>query len=98
MKLVVAPQAAADIETAERWWRANRPAAPTLFQMELIEALELVAQHPLAGAALRSGGPAGVRRVPLGRTRYLLYYRVLEPEQTIRVLRLWHASRRGPRL
>lgn len=98
MKLVVAPQAAEDIETAARWWRANRPAAPRRFEAELAQALELVAGLPMAGARLRRGGPPGVRRLPLGRTRYLLYYRVLDDEDTVRVLRLWHASRRRPAL
>ena len=98
MKVVVAPEAADDIEAASHWWQANRPKAPGLFEKELAEALELVAQVPHAGAQLRRGGPAGTRRVPLGRTRYLLYYRVLETEGTVRVLRLWHASRRRPAL
>jgi plasmid stabilization system protein ParE len=96
VKLVVSPQAADDIEVAARWWQANRPKAPMLFETELVEALELIAQVPLAGAALRRGGLSGIRRVPLGRTRYLLYYRALEEEGVVHVLRLWHASRKRP--
>lgn len=96
MKLVVSPQAAQDIEVAMRWWVANRPAAPALLENELIEALHFIVETPHAGAPLRRGGPPGVRRVPLPRARYLLHYRVLENE--VRVLKLWHMSRRSPKL
>jgi plasmid stabilization system protein ParE len=45
------------------------------------------------GARLVAARIAGVRRVALPRTRYLLYYRYLEADREVRVLRLWHASR-----
>ena len=99
MKLVISPQAAEDIDAATRWWIANRPAAPDLFERELLQSLEFIATTPMAGAALLSGRGPGARRVPLPRTRYLLYYRVLEAEGEVRVLRLWHATRGAkPRL
>jgi plasmid stabilization system protein ParE len=93
VKLVFASQALDDIEVASRWWRANRPAAPDLFDRELLAVLALLQSAPLGGAPLRSPRLPGARRVPLPRTRYLLYYRVLETPDTVRVLRLWHASR-----
>ncbi len=71
MKLVIAPQAAKDIDTVERWWAANRPGAPQLFSQELLRTYDLIATMPRAGALLRGHGPSDVRRVALD----LLYYR-----------------------
>lgn len=93
MRLVFAPQALDDIEVASRWWRSNRPAAPRLLERELLAVLTLLQSAPLSGAPLRSHRLPGVRRASLPRTRYLLYYRVLETPDNLRVLRLWHASR-----
>lgn len=98
MKLIVSPQAASDIEVALRWWLANRPKAPELLEAELKLAFQFIERTPHAGIPMRSGRPAHVRRVPLPRSRYLVYYRVLDAEGEVRVLRLWHASRRPPKL
>lgn len=91
MKLVISPQAADDIEVAMRWWAANRPAAPDLLEREWLRALEFVSSASSGGAPLNSPKLPNVRRVPLPKTRYLPYYRVMDSE--VRVLRLWHASR-----
>jgi plasmid stabilization system protein ParE len=94
VKLIISPQATSDIDVAVRWWRANRPRAPELLDRELREVFEFIIRTPHAGIPMRSGQPRNVRRVPLPRTRYLLYYRVIEAEQgTVRVLRVWHVSR-----
>lgn len=98
MKLVFAPQAAAEIETASRWWAANRPAAPRLLEAELATALALITATPSAGAPMRSQQHGAIRRILLPRCRYLLYYRVAESNLELRVLRFWHASRRAPRI
>ena len=96
MKIVVAPQAVTDIEVAMRWWLSNRPKAPEPLQEELRGALAFISETPHAGIPMASGKPSTVRRVPLPRSRYLLYYRVLT--DTVRVLRLWHMSRLAPPL
>jgi hypothetical protein len=72
VKLVIAPQALSDIEVAARWWRINRPAAPELFERELLAALDFIRTVPLGGAPLRAPRPIGVRRTALPMTRYLL--------------------------
>ena len=38
MKFEVAPRAVSEAERCGRWWRENRPAAPTLFETELLDA------------------------------------------------------------
>lgn len=93
MKLRFAPLAGDDIEAADRWWVENRPAAPTLFEDELATALELLEAYPLAGS--RVDGLAAtlgeVRRIVLGATRFLLFYRVRD--ETVEVLRVYQSSR-----
>jgi plasmid stabilization system protein ParE len=97
VKVVVSPQARSDIEVALRWWLANRPKAPELLEQELLLAFDFITNTPNAGIAMRSGTLRDVRRVPLPRSRYLVYYRVIESTETVRILRLWHASRRPPK-
>ncbi|MBL8918047.1 MAG: type II toxin-antitoxin system RelE/ParE family toxin [Myxococcaceae bacterium] len=94
MKLVVSPQAAEDIEEAIRWWQEHRLKAPGLLESELARALEFVMASPRACAVLVPRGPVEVRRVPLPRSRYFVYFRIMDDE--VRVLRLWHMSRASP--
>jgi hypothetical protein len=35
MRLLIGPEAEAQIEAIDTWWRANRPASPELFVSEL---------------------------------------------------------------
>lgn len=99
MKLRFSPGAEESIDAADRWWIENRRAAPTLFEDELGLALQLIEDHPLAGARVEEPDSRfeNVRRVVLGATRFLLYYRV--GRETVEVL-LVHQSNRGvlPRL
>lgn len=93
MKLRFAPLAAEDIETADRWWIENRTASPRLFEDELALALELIEEHPRAGSRVEDPDPRlnGVRRVVLGATRFLLYYRVRD--EFVEVLRVYQSNR-----
>lgn len=96
MKVRFSPGAAESIEAADRWWIENRRAAPTLFEDELGLALQLIEDRPLAGARVADPNAQfdDLRRVVLGATRFLLYYRV--SEETVEVL-LVHQSNRGDR-
>jgi hypothetical protein len=46
MKLVVAPEAAAQIVARKHWWRANRSKAPERFDEELAVALTAISERP----------------------------------------------------
>ena len=82
---------------AELWWRANRPAAPDLFESELAAALEQLASLPLLAAVFAEVQGEVVRRVRLPRTRYALYF-TLDGDQ-VTVHALWHGARgAGPSL
>ena len=67
------PRADRKIDTANRWWRENRTAAPELLKLELRRALDLIASHPQIGAQARNTKLTGVRRVLMSRCRYHLY-------------------------
>src|SRR5204862_5209279 len=65
MKLVVAPEAAAQILVRKQWWRANRSKAPERFDKELAAALAAIRERPESfQSSWRAGadGPA----MPLG--------------------------------
>lgn len=93
MKIRFSPLAGDDIEAADRWWMENRPAAPSLFSDELELALELLQDHPLAGSRVEglSLSLGEVRRVVLGYSRFLLFYRV--EGDAIQVLRVYQTNR-----
>ena len=91
MKLVIARPAADDIEAATRWWDANRPKAPGLFERELLTAFALIAETPRALPVARTNPLGEIRRAVMPKSRYLVYFRLLGDE--VRVLRVWHQSR-----
>jgi plasmid stabilization system protein ParE len=91
----ISPRARRQIQAARRWWLQNRDKAPELFDDELDRVQELLARMPYAGKPAHTRhGPA--RRLTIDRIRYYLYYRVLE--DSVRLISLWHTSRRPPRL
>lgn len=88
-----APRAAAQIREASDWWLENRPAAPEALVEELEGAIELIRSMPHAGQPYSDPEALGVRRVPLRRVGYHLYYASLEDEWLVVVLALWHSAR-----
>ena len=88
------PRAAAEIQRAAAWWRANRPAAPFALAVDLERAFELIAAQPGIGARARNAKKESVRRLLLSRTGYHLYYQINSEAGRVEVLALWH-SRRG---
>ena len=96
VRLIVAPTAQAEIREALAWWRTHRTKAPHALAADLKSAFRLLREHPAAGTRVDTD-PSAVWRLPLGRVRYLLYYRYAE--NSVEILSLWHASRgRRPRL
>jgi plasmid stabilization system protein ParE len=63
-------------------------------------ALERLEVLPEMGppAWLRGRWSKTIRKLSLGRTGYLLYYRVHFEAELIQVLNVWHERRRAPRL
>jgi plasmid stabilization system protein ParE len=96
LRLRIAHRAASEIERAERWWRENRPAAPSAFRADLKGAFTLLLRQPGTGAKVGNTRLNGVRRLHLGRIHYFIYYRVRDDELV--VLSVWHSSRTDPSL
>ncbi len=76
----------------QRWWRANRRAAPELFKLELREAVTRLVELPLAVPTTNVDRP-GVRRLVMSRTRYHLYFVINQAERRVLILAVWHTSR-----
>jgi hypothetical protein len=75
MKLVVAPEAAAQIVVRKQWWRANRSKAPERFDAELAVALVNIVERPQSFPIFSALGERIVRRCLLVKTRCHLYVR-----------------------
>jgi plasmid stabilization system protein ParE len=85
--------AAGHIRSVERWWRDNRQSAPNAVREELDRVLPLISAQPRIGPPARNIKLPDVRRVYLPRIKYDLYYRLVEGENILEVLALWHARR-----
>jgi plasmid stabilization system protein ParE len=94
MKLVVAPQAAAQLLVRKRWWRAHRPIAPTRFDEELVDALANIAERPESFPVFTNKNGIVVRRCLLAKTSCHLYFEVLADE--IMILAARGASQERP--
>lgn len=99
MKFLVSKRARQELERIERWWKANRPAAPGLFLDELEEAERHLRTSPESGSFYRTKRGDLVRRWSLTKTGHHVYFRYIREKEEIRVLSVWGASReRGPKL
>jgi plasmid stabilization system protein ParE len=95
IRVITTPEAERQLVEIERWWRANRPAAPDLVVREFSSASELIATAPLAGRAYR--GFRHVRRLLMRTSRYHVYY-VIQGD-TAFIVAIWSAVRgTGPDL
>jgi len=84
-------------EAATTWWRANRLAAPALFDDELAYALDLLARMPPPTQVWGEVEGKPVRKVRLPRTGHALYFTIEDDLVTVHAL--WHGARgSGPPL
>ena len=81
------------------WWRTNRDAAPTLFDDELDEAIDKIANQPLLGAVHEIVGGKTFRRLLLRKTRQNVFYVLDDAKGVIVIHTIWGARRgRKPKL
>jgi len=98
-RIVTTRVAEIDAHKARDWWRDNRPAAPSLFEDELTEALALLVEQPNAGKPAPRPDYPKLRRLVMRRTRYLIFYEYNAESGEVLVRRIWSALRgRPPRL
>ena len=98
MKLVVAPEAAAQIVVRKQWWRANRSKALERFDEELAAALTAISERPESFPVFSARGGRTVRRCLLVKTRCHLYFEVLHEDEVWVTAARGAAQRRPPRL
>ena len=96
MKLVVAPEAAAQILVRKQWWRANRSKAPARFDEELAAALTAISERPESFPVYLARGGRTVRRILLVKTRCHLYFEVLRETDAVWVTAARGAAQRRP--
>jgi hypothetical protein len=96
MKLVVAPEAAAEILVRKQWWRANRSKAPARFDEELATALTAISERPESFPVFSARGGRTVRRCLLVKTRCHLYFEVLDETGEVWVTAARGAAQRRP--
>jgi plasmid stabilization system protein ParE len=91
------PEADAQIDDIDDWWRENRPSAPNLFLDELATSFEVLSHTPQIGRAYRQSPVPGTRRILLKGSRYHVYY--VPRAEAVIILAIWHAQRgAGPPL
>lgn len=78
-------------EAAATWWRANRGAAPALFDDELAYALDLLARMPPPTQVWAEIEGTPVRKVRLPRTRHAIYFTMEKDLVTVHAV--WHGAR-----
>ncbi len=82
-----------------RWWRENRPAAPTLFDDELKAAIDRLRSQPTHGIEYSTVDGGTFRRMVLPRSQQHLFYSVDTESSVVIVYTVWGARRgRGPRI
>ena len=80
-------------DAADRW-EANRSAAPNAIAEDVARGFAQISQHPASGEPVLNTRRRGVRRIPLRRVRYFVYYRV--HADMIEIVAFWHMSRGSP--
>lgn len=96
-RVIVSPEAEANVNAIDTWWRSNRKAAPNLFAEELGEVIELLELAPEVGRRYPHPEVRGVRRVPLRATRHHVYY--VTAEDSVVILAVWGSIKgSGPKL
>ena len=96
-KVELTDAATEQAERAAAWWRANRLAAPELFDIELAYSLDLLTKMPPLTQVWADVEGKPVRKVRLPRTGYALYFTI--DGELVTVHAVWHGARGSdPRL
>ncbi|HVJ20054.1 MAG TPA: type II toxin-antitoxin system RelE/ParE family toxin [Polyangiaceae bacterium] len=99
MKVRFSPRAQRRVKIVAKWWRENRPAAPTLFDDELQAAIERLKRQPTLGLEHDIVDSKIVRRILLATSAQHVYYVVDEERGIIVIYTVWGARReRTPKL
>jgi len=92
MRLVLSRLALAELDGILEFIAARSPTGAAHVETRLRRAFDLIARHPEAAQRLEQRPE--VRRLPLARFPYVIYYEVTEDQVT--VLRILHGARERP--
>lgn len=92
MKLVLSRFATAELDEILTYLRDRSPAGVTHVKARIRRAFARIAAHPESAEELE--GQTGVRRLPLGKYPYVIYYEVIDEQ--VFVLRILHGARKQP--
>lgn len=98
MKLRLSEQAQEDIRRIDAWWAENRPKNPLCFREELLEALEHIEAMPELAGTYASRTGKMYRKVPLRRSREVIYYEYFPEELLVAVVTIASPVVGGPDL
>jgi plasmid stabilization system protein ParE len=87
--VIYAPEAERDLEAITAFIAKDNPRAAEQFGLRLIDRAELLGAFPALGRPVL--GKPNVR--VLLETPVKIYYRVMPADQSVEILRFWHASR-----
>jgi len=87
-RIILSPDAQADVSAIERWYRAKDPSLAFAFRTELRSTLRVVTQYPHAFLKVRGR----TRRALMKQFPYVVYFRVANGE--VSVLAVLHERRR----
>lgn len=87
--------ASEDLRSIVRYIAEDNPSRARKFGKALREKIQPLAHHPLLGHAGRPGLPAGVREMVL-HPNYIAFYRVIDEERIVEILRIKHAAQQTP--
>lgn len=93
LRIEIEPQAIAQLDELDMWWREHRPESRTSVLDELEHALAALREQPDIGALYTRGGVHNVRLLRLHGTPYLLYYHHEPGGDLLSVVAVWSGMR-----
>jgi toxin ParE1/3/4 len=92
MKVVFSRPALADLDEILGYLSERSPLPAEHVEARIRRALDHIARHPQAAEEVTQR--PGIRRLPIGRYPYVVYFEIVAGEVT--VLRILHGARRAP--
>jgi plasmid stabilization system protein ParE len=96
VKVVVSERALRSAMRASAWWKKYRLANTTLFDDEFELSLHILSLTPLVGSVATGLRSKEFRRIAMPKTHFYIYFRV--EADCVRVVQVWHQSRKAPRI
>lgn len=86
-----------DLREVVDYIAADNAEAASMLGMDIIAAVEVLKTFPFIGPPYPRRTRSEVREI-LCRKRYRIFYRVIEDQKRLEILRIWHGARDEPEL